>query len=707
MNPSDFQSVMQEISRLRHAIESTDQRHAMAVSQLRQEISELESSLRRETPQVAAEIVAPQIPEPTAPPPLASARPDWETVEKSVTATAADDESTELSLGKNWFVRIGVVVLITGLVFLGNYAYQNWIRETSNGVRLAALVACALALAETGRRIAARPAMRNFGDVLLAGGMAFLYYCTYAANHVPRLKVIENPVLAALLLLAAATGIAFVAWRRDSKAIATLGFVLATYATMLQPLGWLSCVSNVLIAAGGLACFLRPGWATPGWASMLGSYGAFLGWQISGLSGARLRPEDPVQLWFLAPLWVMFALPGVLDHFRETLSERARFWFTAANNSVFFLLFSWVWAELFGWENYWQVPAVFGPVLLVLGTFGRSRKTAAGNVNIAQGLAFTTLALALKLKGFHLPLALAAESLVLAVAAFRFRTMSEKLFSVFAGSAAALLLCQTDSGTILTYIPYDPLWVAIVAVFLLGAASCILKSAGSVIGSTILTLATALVATFALSTFLATHWIDTFAFLAIVALAVSFAGKLGFLPGSALLLGLAAVGLVQGVFMGRPWEPQSHPGWDGILVILAVGVFEIALALKPAVIGGRRMDLTGTAAALLAMWATQQLVWRFDWHPAAVLWTLLGFTFVSLGLWRGVGQLRGVGITLLVLALGKLFLLDVWDFSAFMRVISFILLGVCLILLGLFYNRFSLALTTLMKERGKSQDGDA
>ena len=289
---------------------------------------------------------------------------------------------------------------------------------------------------------------------------------------------------------------------------------------------------------------------------------------------------------------------------------------------------------------------------------------------------------------------------MLAIAAFRFRTRSEKFFGVLAGSAAALILCKSTSGAVFTHIPYDPLWVAIIAVFLLGGAAGILKSAGSVIGSIILTLATALVATFALSSFLATHWIDTFAFLAIATLAISFTGRIRLVSESALLLGLAVAGLVFEVFLASPWKPHPHPGWDGILVLLAVGVFETALAMKPAVIANRRMDFTGTAAALLALWATQQLVWRFDWQPAAVLWTLLGFTFVSFGLWRGVSQLRAAGITLLVLALGKLFLVDVWDFSAFMRVISFILLGVCLIVLGLFYNRFSHALTELVKKRG-------
>jgi uncharacterized membrane protein len=47
---------------------------------------------------------------------------------------------------------------------------------------------------------------------------------------------------------------------------------------------------------------------------------------------------------------------------------------------------------------------------------------------------------------------------------------------------------------------------------------------------------------------------------------------------------------------------------------------------------------------------------------------------------------------LILLALIKVFAVDVWEFTAFTRVVSFIVLGLCLLLLGLFYHRFVPAL---------------
>ncbi len=337
-----------------------------------------------------------------------------------------------------------MVILLTGLVFLGNYAYQNWIREMPNGARLAALFACALALVETGRRLAAKETLSRFGEVLLAGGMAFFYYCVFAAHHVGRLKVIDSPVLGAVLLFGAAGAIAAVSWLRQAKATAALGFVLAAYATMLQPIGWMSCVSNVLLGGMGLFFMLKPGWSGPGWASMLGSYGAFLGWQLLGASGTGTRTDDPAVLWFLPPLWAMFSAPGVVGKFRESLSERARAWFTGANNALFFLLFSAVWIHQNGHADYWKVAAVIGPILIALGILGRRQDTTAGGVNIAQGLAVATFALVLKLEGHHLALVLAFESLTLAIASWKFRGRSEAVFSLLAGLVAAFLASRSS-----------------------------------------------------------------------------------------------------------------------------------------------------------------------------------------------------------------------------------------------------------------------
>jgi hypothetical protein len=804
----------------------------------------------------------------------------------------------------------------------------------SNGVRLAALFACALTLVETGRRLAKKESLSRFGEVLLAGGMAFTYYCTFAAHHVGRLRVIESPAFGAVLLSVAALSIAAVSWLRQAKATAILGIVLASYATMLQPIGWMSCFSNLLLGGLGLFFMLRPGWSAPGWASMLGTYGAFLGWQLFGASGESVRTDDPATLWFLPPVWVMFAIPGAMDRFRESLSERARAWFTALNNALFFLLFSGVWLYQNGDDDYWKVAAVFGTVLIALGILGRRQNATAGGVNISQGIAVATLALILKLDGQNLALVLAFESLALAIASWKFRGKSEAVFSLLTGlgstvliihhsandvffrrdelfpiwsisltallllsssrmatrienplpnfnrflraSAAILFACAAiiathlcldrldEAPALLTaiilaltlsiaFVRFDAerkqtdllvgaLWFLVLSVVigfkletvwplvittLVSLATCWLwhrsegnKSPaprGSILPAWAFSIATPVFAAMTVAAHRGTYAemliLDELAAMVLAAIAIAIRCKRllttasamallslilairihdndqilflvtlialipaalihlpwsrkrisedhrfnsawlfrtaafiaycaawhSFAPGSwtdwlaitsiALtavsvvmkrkmfveclgLIGIALAGLSMEM-LTAPWvQIQAAGTWRGILVIAALLALTLTYRQRPALIedDGKRKSaiaaLAGLTCLVTTVWATQMLIWRFGWKPTAVLWTLLGFAFVSAGLWQRLHILRVSGFLLLIISFCKLFAVDVWDFTTFMRVTSFIVLGAALILLGLFYNKFAETIKALLDdERGMKSEG--
>jgi hypothetical protein len=839
-----------------------------------------------------------------------------------------------MRFGRVWLVRIGIALLLTGLVLLGNHAYQNWIRELPAGVRLAALYLCAAALFETGRRVARVPALNRFGEVVVAGGLSFFYYCTFAAHQVERLRVIDSPVVAAILLMLSAVGVAGVSWLRQAKGTAILGIVLASYATMLQPVGWLSCVSNLLLAGVGCFFLTRPGWSGPGWASLLTTYASFLGWQILGASGS----EKPIQaLWFLPVSWLLFAVPCLLGKFSGSMTDRAKSWFTGLNNGLFFLLFSSLWLWRYQDADYWLVTAVIGVVWLGSGVWCRRRSDVAAGVFMLQGLACASLAVVLKLDGYHLALALAAESLALAVAFARYHGRSELVFSIGAGAFAALMFA---AGADPAYGSIEiPLWSAALGALILAAASAALlrgsetittakqplARAGSsiVFGAALLAttagwclrldppwpLPTAMLMSLGLTaaslvgdrsrrwielafgalilllvaffqipgpaeswpfiatgiaalaslwlwqhrsqplaaseaaeatgdpahspalprwlyalaivvcTFQTIHLLDTtrstealglagsglalvatglflgcptlvptaallgtaalaslsmtgqslhgpmfvvalfqFAALALIAvpkfrallagvplissalilrltgfiawclawgfrapehwgdwLALSAFGlilvsnrlRIRLIPEAAGFLALALLWLMSRLIL-IPWQPTADPlGWQGWVTIATLGYLVATSNGRPATFAkATHLRITNTvtslACAFISLWATQMLVWRFGWKPAAVLWTVLGFAFVSIGLWQRRQILRLAGFCLLAIALIRVFAIDVWDFNAFMRIVSFLVLGIALMLLGWFYHRFA----PLLKQWFESDDPD-
>lgn len=939
----DPQRAAAEAIQLRIRLEALESRFQDEINALRKRIAELESpaptpALTPEPPPAAQPPPLPEealhpSPEPTpltdpTPPskpiPVARLQPEWKIATPQPVTQADPDGGFEMRFGRIWLVRIGIGLLLTGLVLLGNYAYKNWIRDLSAGVRLTALYLCAGLLFETGRRLANRPNLSRFGEVVIAGGLSFFYYCTFAAHHVERLRVIESPPLGAILLGLAAAGMAAVSWIRQAKGTAILGILLASYATMLQPLGWLSCVSNLVLATAGCFFLTRPGWSGPGWASLLTTYASFLGWQLLGASGSRTTGSPDTALWFLPATWALFALPCLMGKFRDSMPDRAKAWFTGSNNTLAFLLFSGLWLARHDSEKYWIVAAIIGVIWISCGAWCRRKSDIAGSVFMVQGLACVSLAIILKLDGYHLALALAGESLALALTFARFRGRSELAFSIGAALIATLrmlghtvhdpaydlsipiwsaglgglLLLVTSAvllwasetsdeerkpfaragstiifssalaailvgwclrlekpwpmptamaislafaatslladrsrrwiellfGSIVSLIvtlsvmalqsapwafattaliaiaalciwqhraipekdlpspnhdlanfPDFPIWLhssAITAAtfgaihFLdipptakalyLGLSGLLLVAAGlllrlptlvptaSLLGvaslvllgnvdplpaAPLFTLTAIQLATFAiailprfrpllpapllLSTAAITritaffswcaawiarspdHWGDWIALTSLALIIISHRLTRRLIAETTPLLGLAiAWGLVTSA--SQPWSIQDTPAsWRGWAVILTLLYLALTSRNRSSFSDdrptqNRSVALIGAiACAGIALWTTQLIVWHHGWKPTAVVWTLLGFAAVSTGLWQRLQIFRLSGFALLALAILKVFAFDVWDFNAFMRVVSFIVLGLALMLLGLFYHRFA------------------
>lgn len=943
------------ISRLKDRMEQAELRHLMVMEELKKDLAGLEQRISHEvnavepkTPVVApppvavfeneqqlpylqkakAEAQPPPLPDPPKREPVWDFEKQADPAPSVPPASKPEGPTFEQELGRVWLVRIGIVLLITGLVLGANWAYKNWIHHLSAGTRLTGLYLCSLLIGGTGIRLSKREGLQRYGEVLLAGGLAFFYYCTYAAHHVTRLKVIENPVTAAVLLLGAAGVIATVSWFRQSRTTAVMGIILASYATMIQPLDWLSAASNLVLAITGIALMLRPGWSAPGIASLCGTYGAFTGWQLMGAAGNG-HGDLRATLWFLPASWAIFAIPGMLGRFRESLGERGRAVFTAANNGLFFATFSLTWLTAYGSEGFWKVPAVFGCVLLVMGLIGRKRDDTAAASNVIQALASLSLAVVLRFDGYHLGLALAAESLALALAFHRFHKRAEFIFSLLAGLGAAAMALflhlpmfhqvpawsgalsavlvamsagifrfnvdrATDPPAHLTRLAASLLAYASLAILVIGwclrlpsewqlpveaglaagfvvlsltvdrrrlmpeiawasAIMGIVAALGMVVPTTDLghglALLSAVVAcavwhlppgrdrhdvTFAADPFEtpqafawgfamfvpllfsrvvgAQEW-DTATQIGVLAGgAVGFVGlaratkahrleitstflsvgsllmllgvlmneqqlvskSLSFAPAAAAaaILGIVAFrrgpeGLPQlmitratlfvawaaallvaspegfidvmalsagAAFAVARWRKAVAPidawGWmlaslfafAGVLIegndsrfhgytfegIALVALLAAIALVTPKIPKSKFLEdfpkvLPWLACLVFTIWSTHLVVDFMGWKAVAVLWTILGFGLVSMGLILNRVTSRQAGFILLSLALLKLFFIDVWDFTTFMRVISFIALGLALVVLGLFYHRFAPALKRLIEEESAAQ----
>lgn len=330
-------------------------------------------------------------------------------------SSPADSTPLEFELGRVWLVRIGIVVLLTGLVFLGNLAYQHIVPRLGPGMKLGLIVAAGGALAGTGAWLEnRRESLRNYARVLIAGGFAAMYYACYAAHFVAVLRVIENAVLGGALLLAFAGGIAWFAHRRRSETLASLAILLSYYTSCINPVGGFTLFSNVLLTASAVFFLVKNRWTRVTYLSVAATYASYAYWRFYVGGGSAPMLGVWAQTAFLACYWLLFTAAAFLTD-RRAMNAAARTAFVAANNGAFFALAAHA-ISAGGGEIFWVFSLVYGLVLLALSRLAAWRDPEDRMLDgayLAQGLALTTTGLASHLTGQQLAITFAAQGTVL------------------------------------------------------------------------------------------------------------------------------------------------------------------------------------------------------------------------------------------------------------------------------------------------------
>jgi hypothetical protein len=350
------------------------------------------------------------------------------------------DSSFEMRLGTYWLVRIGIVMLLTGLVFFANYAYHNFIAHIGPAGKVALLYIVSGGLLGVGAWLQRNKDLKNYAEVLFAGGLAAVYFTTYAAHHVKNLMVIQSAVADGTLLLAWAGFIIWVADRKKSEVLALFAVLLAYYTSIITHVGLFTLYSNLLLTVAAVYFLVRNRWATVSFASLVATYISYGFWRFYQ-DGHWHLVEPSEGLWtgnyFLMAYWVVFTAAVFLSRSEHFFGQR-RAAFLSLNNAAFFSAFIFTMWQV-DEHGFWKFSLAFGSALLASWILARTflaEDRLCQNAYLTQGLLLATLGFITHITGLKLSLVLATESVMLAIMGLQMKSRVMRVASMLAGFLA-------------------------------------------------------------------------------------------------------------------------------------------------------------------------------------------------------------------------------------------------------------------------------
>jgi uncharacterized membrane protein len=374
---------------------------------------------------IEPERIAPATPPPIPLPPFVTAIPAMQgsPVPEFARTKAAPEKSFEMRLGTYWLVRIGIVMFLTGLVFFGNLAYHTLISKLGPGGKVTLLYLASGMLLGAGawwQRKAVKESLKNYAQVLFAGGLAAVYFTTYAAHHIEQLKVIQSAGTDGVLLLIWAGFMVWIADHKKSEVLALFAILLAYYTAIIShEIGLFTLYSNLVLTLAAVFFLVRNRWATLSFASLVATYAAYAFWRFLHNSEWGL-PHTEDGLWtgtyFLISYWVVFTAAVFLSK-DQKFSGNNRSSFLTLNNGAFFTLFLLTMWQVHS-HGFWKFSLIYGITLILLSELARvvlPGEPLSKNSYLTQGLLLGTIGLISNphLAGLNLALILAAESVTL------------------------------------------------------------------------------------------------------------------------------------------------------------------------------------------------------------------------------------------------------------------------------------------------------
>jgi hypothetical protein len=224
-------------------------------------------------------------------------------------------------LGMNLFAKIGIVLLVLGFAFLGQYAFS----AMGPGARVALIYAAGAAMLSAGILYESKDRYRLVARAGIGGGWAMLFFTTYAMNHVSAMAVLGSGTIDCVLMLVVAACIVAHTLRYRSQVVTGLAFLLAFSTVALSQDSIYALAAGVILALASAAIALWMGWFELEAFGIAASYANHFYWLYKlypdGFSG-RSFPEFWSSAAILICYWAIFRISYVARQIKQPRDEK-------------------------------------------------------------------------------------------------------------------------------------------------------------------------------------------------------------------------------------------------------------------------------------------------------------------------------------------------------------------------------------------------
>ena len=634
----------------------------------------------------------------------------------------------ETLIGGNWLLKIGILAIVVGAVYFLKYAFDNqWIGDRG---RVLIGVFAGLSLVYAGE-LFQKKKYPLYGQTLGAGGVSILYLSVYAAFNFYSLI----PQLAAFFFMIVITAICGVqAARFDSKVLA----VLSLLGGLLTPF-WLSTGESNQVSLLGYVLILDLGMgvlaASRGWfflngISFVGTVILFFSWGVQFYSRDDLWTTQAFLVVFAGLYcYLIYQARHRLEQGDDSGAKNRQFNLMVFASTVIVLFFAGTQANLSDDAiYYWTFLVLFNGLLLGVGL---SHSPTAPRANLAPGVFWlSAVGIFFWIVAFYRHESLLTTWIGSTVVFAMFLVQPLFRRSEVARSSqvyASLSLGLGYFGLSYFLLAEDfPDWMGLYAVVLgvvfVGAAHALVRQRPEAAIISLAYVGVALtLATLAIPIEFDQDWVVVgWAAEAVILIGLGFRAGITKLRVSGLVVLLLSLGaffdwgmwlrgsashwvsylsligaFYAGAFLYR--KAQRQQGWEKrvftTLLMIAGAITVIMLAheswayygrqLRELSLSLRREVVTGSEHSELVsgLRNARQVT-------LSVLWGLYSIAVVVIGIWRRFRPVRLFGIALFFVTIAKVFLIDIWTLTQLYRILSVLSLGLLLLAVAFFYQRF-------------------